>query len=350
MFCNYCGKPNPDDGLFCSFCGRELAQNVEPQLEQPSVPQAEKKPEPQNAQNTAPQTTQSTASSTNEKAPVTTQTETKYTLADFYKRFRVAWREFVTSPLALVLITLQSLCALVTVFQVSTLFAEAEALLSLVGAFDSEVAEGSFFLSLAQIALCAPGILISIGMWILYADAVSRSDRQINDTGLGVIYWTNIGNAVLSGIGILYTCIKVFDAKHALMESVDNRHPDYTVTYSSALREAESQLNGILIGLLIGAIVGVLLLWIILKLINTVRETARQCEPSAEYVKAVAVIEFVVGSLGLVLAFSTEITVAALLSSALQFMFGIVLLKYKAFMEKQSQEKFLIKHRKLVKK
>lgn len=34
MFCNYCGAPNPDDGKFCSQCGKPLSpmKSSEPQF------------------------------------------------------------------------------------------------------------------------------------------------------------------------------------------------------------------------------------------------------------------------------------------------------------------------------
>src|SRR5690242_9619886 len=30
MFCNYCGKPNPDDARFCSACGRAIRSGASP--------------------------------------------------------------------------------------------------------------------------------------------------------------------------------------------------------------------------------------------------------------------------------------------------------------------------------
>ena len=45
MFCNFCGRQNKDDVLFCEFCGKGMPQKNSPMPDTQRGPQANQRPQ-----------------------------------------------------------------------------------------------------------------------------------------------------------------------------------------------------------------------------------------------------------------------------------------------------------------
>lgn len=315
MFCNHCGKPNPDGSKFCSSCGHPIVTATAPQPKPAPTPQ----PAPHPA------------------APASTPyTKPAYTLDAFDKRFRVAWREFASSPFALLLLIFHSVCTVLNIVQVAEAFDGLESVFELLDYVDSDLgSDGSFVLALIQIVLCAPGILIAIGMWMTYADSLDQSDRPLNTKGLSVIYWVQIGTAILYGLAMLCVFVSLIKLSGELNEM--QRY------YGSYYSEVSSVLTWCYIILIVVTIVAVLLIRLVINLIDSVRDAADYCNFSIDYVVPMAVVEFIASGISIVSLFTTEVTFIGLLTTALPILFGIMLLRYKSFMESLYYEKEALK-------
>ncbi|MBQ2893655.1 MAG: zinc-ribbon domain-containing protein [Oscillospiraceae bacterium] len=310
MFCNHCGKPNPDGSKFCSSCGQPISSASAAQ------------PAPRPAAPTA-----------------TVSTQPAYTLASFDKRFRIAWREFASSPFSLILLIFHSVCTVLTIFVVSDAFEELESAFEILEMLESDVGSGgSFLLTLIQILLCAPAVLISVGMWMMYVDSLDQSDRILNTKGLSVIYWVQIGSAICSGLTFLLLFVSLVNLSGEL-----NDLKQYYGNYSASISTISNLLTWGYIILFVGIIVAILLFRLVINLINSIRDSADYCDYSIDYVVPMAVVQFISGGLNIISLFTTEVTFIGLLTSTLPILFGIMLIRYKRFMENLYYEKEALK-------
>lgn len=297
MFCNHCGNPNPDGSAFCSTCGKRIVA--------PSTLKTAQQPAAQPAPQPAAQTVRPAAQPT----PTATVKPEAKALETFQNHFRSTWRDFVCSPLALVIFVCYSLSALITLIQVNSIFEDFEWILSL-------LIDGSdFILTLLKIVICAPSILISIGMWMLYADSADRSGRPINLSGLKLIHWVNTINLI-----ILCVCGAL-----AFIGLIG--------LFSDVYEDLIGQLIIYIVIMIIIVTLGILLLRTYINMINGMYEAAESCEYSIDYVTAVGVLQYIFGGLSAISLLYSGLTFAGVLSCATSIMFGVLLTKYKSMME-----------------
>lgn len=296
MYCNSCGKPNPEGSAFCSSCGKPLAPT-------PATP-------PTPAQPVRPTT-----------PPVSAQASAPK-LMDFRSHFRSSWREFVVTPLALALIICHSVSVLLGIIELNTTMESLEMMfdaMSLMGSSSGDF--GNFLLTLMQIMLVAPGVLIAVGLWMLYMDARDQSNRPLSISGLKLIKG-------VYGVQMALFCLFVFilfcSSCSAAQELNDS---GYLATAAKTAMETAMAVVVIVGGL------GIALFWIVIKFIILVQDCAELCEPNTKYVKGFAVFEFISGGISVLAMLSTGLTLSTAVSCAMPFLFGAVLLKYKEMME-----------------
>lgn len=296
MYCNSCGKPNPDGSAFCSSCGKALS----------SAPASPVIPRP-----TPPIQSSQTAAAVQKNQ------------ADSH--FRRSWRVFATSPFALALIICHSVTLLLNIIDINSIFTSSEEMMSILSVLGSESKNSiNTLMSFVQILIATPGVLIAIGLWMLYVDARDQSDRPINTKGLSLIRGTLVGVLVAYCVFMLFA---VFTSCNALdeLDKLDGLNNYYA-------SEVRSFYTGLLFGLFIVSILVVVLYRLSIKLVNTVRESADFCSPDTSYVTSVMVICFIGGGLSVIGMFSAGITLPLATSTALPFLFGIMLMKYKQLM------------------
>ena len=242
--------------------------------------------------------------------------QSTYTLETFHKRYAMAWREFVTQPFALVLLIWYFASVLLNIIQVNTMLTGADSLLDSMGdILPGLTSVSKSTLALIQILICAPGVLIVIGMWLIYDDAHDRSDRPISGKGPTFIYVTTLVSAILSGIGYVVSFF-VFIA---------------STKYLSTSIEAATILTYIFFGIILGSIPAYYLLRMYVRLVAGVRENVKTCAFSTTGVTVAAILEFIVGGACMIALFFSEITLCNLLTAALPLLIGVMLMKYKAF-------------------
>ena len=282
MFCNSCGKPNPDGSAFCSSCGKPLAGATQ---QTPSAPQQKTQPASANYVSTKPSTS----------------------AQESISLFRRGWRQMAMEPLALVTVIVHSLSVLVNFIAVNDVISQMESAMYMFG----------ISLDLVKILLIAPGALIAIGMWMLYADALDRSDRPIKTAGLTIILvveWIMVGLCVIGGFAIVSSGCSAID--------------DLPYYYDT------SAITRLLACVALGLVVGIVLASFIIKLITRIREAADTCSPDTDYVTGIAVLEFIsAGIIVIAMIASSDFSLGTILSAAMPVLFGIMLLRYKEYME-----------------
>lgn len=165
MFCSYCGKQIPDDAAFCAHCGKRL-HAAEPQTA--AAPVAKKA----NTFQTIP-----TVSGPKYGGQPQYGTPTQLNHAELIQKknqiFAAGWKEFVASPLVLITLLVFSLSQLIAI--VSNI-----EMISYIGDI------GGVY-TLVLIGSVAISALLVIGMWMVYADAVSNPLRNPSSAGLKII-------------------------------------------------------------------------------------------------------------------------------------------------------------------
>lgn len=246
-----------------------------------------------------------------------------YTVETFHKRFAIVWRNFVTQPFALVLLLWYFASVLLNIIQVNTMLTDAGSLFEGIGdILPSLTSVSRPILALIQFLICVPGVLIVIGMWLIYDDAHDHSDRPISSTGPTLIYVTTLVTAILSGIAYVISFF-VFIA---------------STKYLSTSIEAATILTYIFFGIILGSIPGFYLLRMYVRLVAGIRDNIKTCAFSTACAKVAAILEFIVGGIGVIALFFFKITLCNLLTATLPLLIGVMLLKYKGFIEKLAWE------------
>lgn len=295
MYCNSCGKPNPDGSAFCSSCGKPLVSTpVSPILSRPTPVLHNSHPTSVDQKNEA------------------------------HSLFRRSWRTLAASPFALVLIICHSIAQLLNIININSLFTSSNEFASILSMLGSQ-ADSSIntAMSLLQLLIIAPGVLIAISLWMLYADARDLSDRPINTMGLTIIRGTEIGALIFCCISVL---LAIFTSCNALNELADVKGQ-----YASDIRSA---LSSAVFTLLVIIAVAIAVYRFTIKLLSSIREAADFCSPNTDYVISNMVICFIGGGISVISVLSAGITLTTAVSSALPFLFGVMLLKYKQLMTK----------------
>lgn len=289
MFCNACGKPNPDGSAFCTSCGNKLP--------------------PSYATQTAPPPRQ----------PINSL-HTSTTANNEIDLFRSHWRTLASSPFVLIVLICHSISVLLGMYEMNSAFSDSKALLQYIGSPSSAIRNYDLIVTLIQLFIAAPGVLIAIGLWISYADGRNSPAMPINTTGIKLILGTTIAQLVLLCLSCTYL---IFTFISAISETDK-------LGYSLILKETLTKAVFII---LIAMVVGIFLYRLYIKLLCTVRDAADLCYPTTEHVIPAAVVEFICAGFLIIATLSNGITVSLLLSCALPIMFGILLLQYKQTMD-----------------
>lgn len=310
MYCNWCGKPNPDGSAYCSSCGKVItmgtqqAQSAEQPAEQPVVQPA--------VQPVVQPTVQPAVQSTVRPTPVYTEPEEDDTeVIEYDSYFRQTWRQLAVEPLVLVTLIAFSLSVVLNFMSINNTFSQIESIFKMIGA--------SSDLGIVKILMIAPSALIAIGMWMLYVDAQDRSDRPIKTTGLTIIMvveWVALACVALLGLAVLVPSCSA-------LSEMSGRY------YSAA-----STLTQVVAILMLGLVVVIIILFAFIKLIKGMQDAATSCTPNTTCVMGAAVVEFLLaGLMTFAMVFLKTFSFDMILSVAMPILFGSVLIKYKQCME-----------------
>ncbi len=261
MNCKVCGKENPDNVDLCVSCGSTLPRSGA----EPTFPDARE--------------------------------------VEVQSYFRAAWREFVRSPLVLLLILCFSAGMLCGWFEEYAKLLEIEMALGSLSIWSiSLLPYRKVILAVFHIIGMLPSTLMAVGLWMVFADARNKPDRPIRTGGLKLILVLQVILMVI--LGILF-CILLTMAGRAFL------------------------------AMLVVAVLVMAMYWLIIAVIMTARNTARDCMPDSSYAKALAVVEFIAGGLNVlnIISGQTEITFTGIFNCAIAFVVGAVLLKYRDLME-----------------
>ena len=297
MYCNSCGKPNPDDSIFCSSCGKVLKSTLE---------------------------NQAVAKSDSEQ-------KEKMTLEEYKKYFCQSWRVLITKPLALVSLICYSVSVILYALEANDLFSTMDSVIDMLNVLpfleSSTIKDSQTILFLVQLCAIAPGVLSAVGLWMLYADAWEQSNLPINIKGFE---WIRRGYATAMAVGCLgvLICLPMYFSVMGEMSGDNN----------SVAFGLKSSLTSAILLVIIQMISTVLISRTLIKLLDTIRCTVERCTPYDDYIKVVMIIEFVYGSLVLVEMVTSEITFGGVAMCVTPFLFGVWLLQYRNFLTEMNAE------------
>ena len=313
MSCGSCGSYNPDENAFCTSCGKALSR--------PAAPQQSDTPPAEPQQSYEQPTGSGTFSQSN----------------SFESNFRRSWREFASAPFALILLIIYTLSVAINTIEISDLYKQAEDLLKLAGE------KSSLETVLTYIVAIVPGILIAIGMWMLYIDSVRKTDMPLNVNGLRLI------QVVYTVLLVLY-CLELVNAILKFVKALDDVPKEYVEYMFKNLMEEAGGWLLLIIGIMIMLIVAMVK---IIKMTIAMRQSAEFCFPDTDHVVFVTAFLFVVGASPILLVLwvsaeynlpldsvdLSEIPLYVWLSLAMPFLFGAMLIKYKGLMRRLFSEK-----------
>lgn len=222
----------------------------------------------------------------------------------FTTYFREAWRKFARSPLALLTVLCYSAGVLCNWLEIDTASSEWYVFLSSLGwgNWRSEIILEVTLANVISIVDMLPGTLAAVGIWMIYAEGWIKKDRPVRLGGLKLVLTLEVVSMIVLGLTF---CVALFMAGRAFL----------------------------LVLVLAGLIM--FLSWVKIAVCITVRDTVQNCMPETRYLKALAIIEFVVGSVNVlgILSGKAADDLGGILNCALVFLLGTLLRKYKALME-----------------
>jgi len=292
VFCNACGSPNPDGSAFCSACGKPLAVPQKPQQTAEPVSQPDSFTQPANT----------------------------VSASDFRSYFRRSWREFAASPYQLVMVILYSVSFLISAYNAFDFLQNTNQWASLFRSFGQNGAIDTMqgWVTLGVMLGMIPETLTTIGLWLIYGDAASRSESPIKTVGLTMVRSVQIIYMVVFWIGAAAILFGSCAGAEAAGEYMD-----------------DSAKVGML--LLFTLIFGFLFTSILLKtkFISAARWAADYCIPDSGCAKGLAVFQFIEAAFIFIgiLAAPNMRTLACVLMCAMSVMFGVLLLRYHETME-----------------
>lgn len=297
MYCNSCGKPNPDDSVYCSSCGAMM-------------------------------------SSISEKRPITEsdrEQKEKMTPEEFKNYFRQAWRAFITKPLTLALLICYSVGTVLWTIAVYDIFSVADSAISILSVLpfleSSTIKDGEILLLFVRLCVIAPWMLSAVGLWLLYADAWKQSDLPMNTTGFEWIRRGYIGTIAVTCCGMLLYLLMYL----SVTEKLEG-------TNSSFVLGMKTSFTSMLLLGIVWTVATVLIYRIFIKLLDMIRFSVEKCEPHDDYVRVAMTIEFVCGGLAFVGMIKNEITVERVVMCAIPFLTGVWLLQYCRFLTAIDEE------------
>lgn len=305
MYCSACGTPNPDGSAFCTSCGKPLAP-VQPQPQQP-VYQQPVYQQPVYQQPVYQQPVYQPP------VPVEEGRET------FASHFRLKWRKFVSSPFALIVTILYTICFLMTLFQT---FGET-------GIWNYYLNDDSILGFLLIMLTLTPGLLTTLGMWLLYGGACKRNDDPLNTSGLRIIQ-------VIQIIIMVFYCILVAIVSIGMFTNMSVSSRLFGSFYYGRVSVGAAI---VVLGVLI---FGMVIMAKTIAMIAHMRDCALDEIPSSDHVMFVAVMQFISGGLMIVLVLISGVNMEHVLDLPLNtllqvfvmpFLFGVLLINYKSLMD-----------------
>ena len=282
MFCNQCGTEIIGSNRFCSNCGAAVQQVTAAPASRPAATVPEK---------TWPEV------------------------------FREGWRGFVASPLVLVMIICFSVVQLLNLFTMDSAM-DALNILGGAGSSGMEAAMNVITSKLKNLGvlMLLPGILMAIGMWMVYIDSSNHSMEPIRTGGLTLIqtvFILELASLVFLMIFALAT-LSTLESQLGISDS------------SSASSVLSTLRTTIVVVLILVAVVFGLVITMLAKM----RQTAVDCDPQGTgLVYAMGILTIISGVISVISLFSSDLTLAGVANCAYTLLLGIVLCKYKHVME-----------------
>lgn len=176
MFCSHCGKKIPDDSSFCAHCGSKLNIFVtEISGKEPVTPSSLDSTQLSSTVS-LPQNHQDTPSVKENKQIANVP------IAESRKQcFLTGWRSFITSPLVLITIIVHSVSVMFSLAGIGDTTEAMEDLSYLLGDFAGSL------LSLFSVGTVLVNILLTIGMWMVYANGQKKDDTPPSTNGLSLL-------------------------------------------------------------------------------------------------------------------------------------------------------------------
>jgi len=307
MFCQNCGKKNVDGAKFCTGCGNQIIvvdDTVQRTRQTQQFTQVPKQERP-----------------TDLRSQVT---EKRMRAENFAQQFRSQWRKMVKSPLVLALLVLFTLQAFLEVAYLENTVAFFEDLLMLAD-IDTSVLQMIPFLYMI------PALLLTIGLWMQYTEAFNSNDCQIRTTGFSVIRGGLVVQLIERYILIVVALV--------LLVSVHNELNMYYAA-TGQLEEAKAELGKTVTTLIVYGIVQGVIYNFAFRAISHAQGSANSGYPESGCAGALGIIEFIAGGLLVISALSgeDEAGIYEMVSLAMPFLFGAVLLLFKNVMDKLSLE------------
>ena len=288
MFCRNCGSRIVGEGKYCSGCGTEI---VHSSIAAPAAVSA----------------------SVGHRTPAVKE-------RSWTESFRDGWREFFGSPLVLATIIVFSVMQLFNLFAIGSSMSELNSSMEALGVGGEIVAEAFSGIEILTVLGSIPGILMVVGMWIVYADSKSYASQPIQTAGLSLILGVQIVQ-IVSLVLMFFMALSAFGEMEAALS-------DYgSIEASAAFSAAGSVLFfAVVIG---GAIYG-----FFIHVVNKMKSTANDCEPSGHGAAFGAGVLFIVfGAISVFALFGAGITLGGALDCACPIMLGAVLCQYKTKMD-----------------
>lgn len=290
MYCNACGKPNPEGSAYCSSCGKPICSCIAEKtlIEIESYkPVSDEKPD--NVSEIVATNQQDT-----EEVHTGEQLYTDEKDENFKDYFCLTWKKFMSSMLVLTFVILHMLCS---AFPVIIAYAYA---------ID--------FITVYVLLLSIPGFLTSIGLWKIYFKARVRMNGPIQVDGIKWIKQTYKACAIL-----LIVLLGVYLIG-----------PTGPIWGSSG--------DGWWLIDVVTTVAVIIYLFLTMNLLENIEYTAVNEAPNWKSVKGHAIIHFVVG--GVVIVYATIslnsffVAVWMVLIACTAVLFGVILLQYRRMMEK----------------
>lgn len=222
----------------------------------------------------------------------------------FERYFRESWRQFVRSPLPLLFVLCYSVCVLLKWFNQEATFQEVEKIVHSMGGWSlSLLSYRNIILTVVHIIEMLPGTLMALGMWAIYADAWDKTDRPIRLGALKFIAILQVANFVV--ICLVFGFAILISGRALLLVVV-------------------------LAGLILT------MYWLMTATALSVRNVVQNYTPDSRYIKALAIVEFILAGLNVLSVVSGNASngLGGFLNGVLSFLLGSVLLQYKEFMDK----------------
>lgn len=286
MFCRNCGSRILGEGKYCSECGTEIVCSSIAAPVPASAPVAHRVPKGRS----------------------------------WTECFRDGWREFFGSPLVLATIIVFTVAQLLNLFAIGNSMSELQSSADVLGVEGELLGEAFSAFEMFSFLASIPGLLMVIGMWVVFADSKAYASQPIRTAGLALILGAQIVQIILMVI-MVFMVWSVFGE----MEAV---YSDFTPQEMSA-DISTAGFMFLFVALLVSAIYG-----FFIHVVNKMKSTANDCEPCGHGAAFGAGVLFIIfGAISVFSLFGNGMTLGGVLGCASPIMLGAVLCQYKTKMD-----------------